>query len=91
MKLNDVTSRVMDKFYRDLLTVKSKARSNQSDRDEFLTPRTVKEIQKLLDRVDGTPEEALISRLALRSMKQARYTTENTGAAGRQGPGDRPL
>ena len=41
-----------------------------------------KEIQKLLDRVDGTPEEALISRLALRSMKRARYTTENTGHFG---------
>ena len=41
-----------------------------------------KEIQKLLDKVDGTPEEALISRLALRSMKQARYTTENTGHFG---------
>ena len=41
-----------------------------------------KEIQKLLERVDGTPEEALISRLALRSMKQARYTTENTGHFG---------
>lgn len=41
-----------------------------------------KEIQKLLDRAEGTPEEALISRLALRSMKQARYTTENTGHFG---------
>ncbi len=41
-----------------------------------------KEIQKLLDRVDGTPEEALISRLTLRSMKRARYTTENTGHFG---------
>ena len=41
-----------------------------------------KEIQKLLERVDGTLEEALISRLALRSMKQARYTTENTGHFG---------
>lgn len=41
-----------------------------------------KEIQKLLDRVDGTPEEALISRLALRSMKRAGYTTENTGHFG---------
>ena len=28
-----------------------------------------KEIQKLLGKVEGTPEEALISRLALRSMK----------------------
>ena len=41
-----------------------------------------KEIQKLLDKVDGTPEEVLISRLTLRSMKQARYTTENTGHFG---------
>lgn len=41
-----------------------------------------KEIQKLLGKVEGTPEEPLISRLALRSMKQARYTTENTGHFG---------
>ena len=41
-----------------------------------------KEIQKLLGKVEGTPEEALISRLALRSMKQAGYTTENTGHFG---------
>lgn len=41
-----------------------------------------KEIQKLLDNAEGTPEEGLISRLALRSMKRARYTTENTGHFG---------
>lgn len=41
-----------------------------------------KEIQKLLGKVEGTPEEAMISRLALRSMKRARYTTENTGHFG---------
>ena len=41
-----------------------------------------KEIQKLLGKVEGTPEEDLISRLALRSMKRARYTTDNTGHFG---------
>lgn len=41
-----------------------------------------KEIQKLLARIADTPEEKLISRLALRSMKQAKYTTECTGHFG---------
>ena len=41
-----------------------------------------KEIQKLLDAVDGTDEEPLIRRLALRSMKQAHYTTECLGHFG---------
>lgn len=41
-----------------------------------------KELQKLLEKIDGTDEEALISRLTLRSMKQARYTTINTGHFG---------
>lgn len=41
-----------------------------------------KEVQKLLAKAEGTPEETLIDRLALRSMKQARYTTENTGHFG---------
>ena len=41
-----------------------------------------KEIQKLLAKVDGTPEGDFISRLALRSMKQAKYTPENTGHFG---------
>lgn len=41
-----------------------------------------KEIQKLLDKIAGTPEEAMISRLALRSMKQAKYSVEATGHFG---------
>lgn len=41
-----------------------------------------KELQKLLEKIEGTPEEAVISRLTLRSMKQARYTVENTGHFG---------
>ncbi len=40
------------------------------------------EVQKLLAKIEGTPQETLISRLALRSMKQARYTPENTGHFG---------
>lgn len=41
-----------------------------------------KELQKLLARIEDSPEEALISRLTLRSMKQARYTVTNTGHFG---------
>lgn len=41
-----------------------------------------KEIQKLLDKVEGTAEEPLISRLTLRSMKQAKYTIDCTGHFG---------
>ena len=41
-----------------------------------------KELQKLLMNIDGTPEEPLISRLTLRSMKQAKYTTVSTGHFG---------
>ncbi len=41
-----------------------------------------KEIQKLLAKLEGTAQEALIDRLTLRSMKQAKYTTECTGHFG---------
>ena len=41
-----------------------------------------KELQKLLARIADSPEEMLISRLTLRSMKQARYSTECTGHFG---------
>ncbi len=41
-----------------------------------------KELQKLLARIDGTPQEALISRLTLRSMRQAKYTVDCLGHFG---------
>ncbi len=41
-----------------------------------------KELQKLLERAEGTPEENLIGRLTLRSMKRAHYTTRCEGHFG---------
>ena len=41
-----------------------------------------KELQKLLDKISDTEEETLISRLTLRSMKQAKYTVDCTGHFG---------
>lgn len=41
-----------------------------------------KELQKLLKKIEGTEEEALISRLTLRSMKQAKYMPVCTGHFG---------
>jgi ribonuclease R len=41
-----------------------------------------KELQKLMDKIAGTPEEAMISRLTLRSLKRAQYSTECIGHFG---------
>lgn len=41
-----------------------------------------KELQKLLARIEDSPEEGLISRLTLRSMKRARYTPQCSGHFG---------
>ncbi len=41
-----------------------------------------KEFQKLLRRIEGTPEEGFISRMTLRTMQQARYSTECSGHFG---------
>lgn len=46
---------------------------------EHITP---KEIQKILGSIQGDPNEPLISRMTLRTMQQARYTTEPTGHFG---------
>lgn len=45
-----------------------------------------KELQKLLEKISGTKEEALLTRLTLRSMKRAQYTTECTGHFGLAAP-----
>lgn len=47
--------------------------------DDVIHP---KELQKLLLKIDGSDEEMLISRLTLRSMKQARYSVDCTGHFG---------
>ncbi|MGN1147956.1 MAG: ribonuclease R [Lachnospiraceae bacterium] len=59
--------------------MKSVGRAKRKVSDEEIHP---KEIQKLLDKIAGTPEEAMVSRLTLRSMKQARYSTASTGHFG---------
>ena len=41
-----------------------------------------KAFQRLLDKAKGTPEEMIISRVVLRSFKQARYTFRNEGHFG---------
>ena len=41
-----------------------------------------KELQKFLEKIEGTEEEALLSRLTLRSMKRAQYTPECDGHFG---------
>lgn len=48
MKLDEVNPRVMDKFYRDLLTVKAVSTHFVKARIEFVTPHTVREIHKVL-------------------------------------------
>lgn len=48
MKLVDITPRVMDKYYRDLLKVKSVATKYHNARSEYVTPNRVREIHKLL-------------------------------------------
>ena len=47
--------------------------------DESIRP---KEVQKLLDAIVGTPEEPIIKTMTLRSLKQARYSTECFGHFG---------
>ena len=59
--------------------MKAVGRTGQKTSGDEVHP---KEIQKLLAKVSGTPEEAMVSRLALRSMKQAKYSVECSGHFG---------
>lgn len=59
--------------------LKTVGRAGQKTSGEEVHP---KEIQKLLAKVADTPEEPMVSRLALRSMKQAKYSIECTGHFG---------
>jgi ribonuclease R len=43
------------------------------------TPISSRNYQKLVAKIEGKPEERILSYLMLRSLKQARYSTENAG------------
>ncbi|HUP02775.1 MAG TPA: VacB/RNase II family 3'-5' exoribonuclease [Bryobacteraceae bacterium] len=43
------------------------------------TPVTSRQYQRLVAKIEGTPEERILSYLMLRSLKQARYSTDNVG------------
>lgn len=48
MKLEDVTPRIMDKYYRDLLSVKAFSFKYVKAHTEYLTPHTIREVHKTL-------------------------------------------
>ncbi len=61
-----------------------RAAAREKGRSRAVQPADIhpKEIQKLLRKVEGTPQEPLISRLTLRSMKQAKYSAAGGGHFG---------
>lgn len=48
VKLDDVTPKMMDKFYQSLLTVKSKPRPYVKSSEGFISARQIKEVHKIL-------------------------------------------
>ena len=48
IKLDDITPRMMDKFYQSLLTVKSVPRPYCKAKNEYISPRQIREIHKIL-------------------------------------------
>ena len=65
-------------------TYTDKRRDGSKVRREIVTPDRGMKIsprhyQKLVAKIEGKPEERILSYLMLRSLKQARYSAENTG------------
>ena len=61
-----------------------KKRDGGKTRHEVLTPEhgikiSPRHYQKLVAKIEGKPEERILSYLMLRSLKQARYSSENSG------------
>lgn len=68
----------MDKMEGVLSFIRNQGISVSKSMEEI----TPKEVQEILSAIEGSPMEPLISRLLLRSMKQARYTTGCSGHFG---------
>jgi len=61
-----------------------KRRDGSKKRSEVILPRgdvniSSRHYQKLVGRIEGKPEERILSYLMLRSLRQARYSTDNVG------------
>ena len=61
-----------------------KRRDGSKKRSEVILPRgdvniSSRHYQKLVARIEGKPEERILSYLMLRSLRQARYSTDNVG------------
>src|SRR5262249_2912518 len=58
-----------------------KRRDGRKERKEVVLPGSTgissKNYQKLVAKIEGKPEERILSYLMLRSLKQARYSTDN--------------
>lgn len=48
MKLSDITPRVMDQYYRKMLSVRAVVANNRQPKSEYVTPKTVRSIHKIL-------------------------------------------
>ena len=55
---------------------------NKNSKKKAKTEIHPKDVQKLLNKIAGTPEEMLINRMTLRSLKRAKYTISSEGHFG---------